>query len=83
MASRMDKTPQSTDNEFTKIELTLTELHDGVETSAVVTTTTSTTSTTPAVSIAVSNETCHLLSPQQNCVGLSRSNHSAHNEAPI
>ncbi|XP_062243523.1 metal transporter CNNM2 isoform X2 [Platichthys flesus] len=83
MASRMDKTPQSTDNEFTKIELTLTELHDGVETSAVVTTTTSTSSTTPAVSIAVSNETCHLLSPQQNCVGLSRSNHSAHNEAPI
>ncbi|XP_053275356.1 metal transporter CNNM2 isoform X4 [Pleuronectes platessa] len=60
MASRMDKTPQSTDNEFTKIELTLTELHD-----------------------AVSNETSHLLSPQQNCVGLSRSNHSAHNEAPI
>uniref|UniRef100_A0A8C6WXV4 Metal transporter n=1 Tax=Neogobius melanostomus TaxID=47308 RepID=A0A8C6WXV4_9GOBI len=29
MASRMDKTPQSTDSEFTKIELTLTELHDG------------------------------------------------------
>ncbi|XP_034456027.1 metal transporter CNNM2 isoform X2 [Hippoglossus hippoglossus] len=83
MASRMDKTPQSTDNEFTKIELTLTELHDGVETSAVVTTTASTTSTTPAVSIAVSNETSHLLNPQQNCVGLSRSNHSAHNEGPI
>ncbi|XP_060947293.1 metal transporter CNNM2 isoform X3 [Limanda limanda] len=61
MASRMDKTPQSTDNEFTKIELTLTELHDAVETSA----------------------TSHLLNPQQNCVGLSKSNHSAHNEAPI
>ncbi|XP_060947277.1 metal transporter CNNM2 isoform X1 [Limanda limanda] len=60
MASRMDKTPQSTDNEFTKIELTLTELHDAVETS-----------------------TSHLLNPQQNCVGLSKSNHSAHNEAPI
>uniref|UniRef100_A0A3P9LRD8 Metal transporter n=1 Tax=Oryzias latipes TaxID=8090 RepID=A0A3P9LRD8_ORYLA len=51
MASRMDKTPQSTDSEFTKIELTLTELHDGVET--------------------------------PNCVGLSRSNHSAHNDGPI
>ncbi|AWP06145.1 putative metal transporter CNNM2 [Scophthalmus maximus] len=83
MASRMDKTPQSTDSEFTKIELTLTELHDGVETPAAVTTTASTTSTSPAVSIAVANETSHLLSPQQNCVGLSRSNHSAHNEGPI
>ncbi|XP_061087094.1 metal transporter CNNM2 isoform X2 [Conger conger] len=30
MASRMDKTPQSTDGEYTKIELTLTELHDGL-----------------------------------------------------
>ncbi|XP_009991360.1 PREDICTED: metal transporter CNNM2-like [Tauraco erythrolophus] len=29
MASRMDKTPQSSDSENTKIELTLTELHDG------------------------------------------------------
>uniref|UniRef100_A0A8C9Y6G0 Metal transporter n=1 Tax=Sander lucioperca TaxID=283035 RepID=A0A8C9Y6G0_SANLU len=83
MASRMDKTPQSTDSEFTKIELTLTELHDGVETPAVVTTTASTTSTTPAVSVSVANETSYLLNQQQNCVGLSRSNHSAHNEGPI
>ncbi len=83
MASRMDKTPQSTDSEFTKIELTLTELHDGVETPAVVTTTASTTSTTPAVSVVVANETSHLLNQQQNCVGLSRSNHSTHNEGPI
>jgi len=30
MASRMDKTPQSLDSENTKIELTLTELHDGL-----------------------------------------------------
>uniref|UniRef100_A0A667XLK7 Metal transporter n=1 Tax=Myripristis murdjan TaxID=586833 RepID=A0A667XLK7_9TELE len=82
MASRMDKTPQSTDSEFTKIELTLTELHDGVETPAV-TTTATTTSTTSTVAIAVANETSHLLSQQQNCVGLSRSNHSAHNEGPI
>ncbi|XP_036387505.1 metal transporter CNNM2 isoform X1 [Megalops cyprinoides] len=29
MASRMDKTPQSSDGEYTKIELTLTELRDG------------------------------------------------------
>ncbi|XP_066535474.1 metal transporter CNNM2a [Hoplias malabaricus] len=29
MASRMDKTPQSTDSEFTKIELTMTEYQDG------------------------------------------------------
>ncbi|XP_022540439.1 metal transporter CNNM2a isoform X2 [Astyanax mexicanus] len=29
MASRMDKTPQSTESEFTKIELTLTEHQDG------------------------------------------------------
>uniref|UniRef100_A0A3P8TV43 Metal transporter n=1 Tax=Amphiprion percula TaxID=161767 RepID=A0A3P8TV43_AMPPE len=83
MASRMDKTPQSTDSEFTKIELTLTELHDGVETPVVVTTTASTTSTAPAVAIAVANETSHLLNQQQNCVGLSRSNHSTHNEGPI
>uniref|UniRef100_A0A3P9K3P7 Metal transporter n=1 Tax=Oryzias latipes TaxID=8090 RepID=A0A3P9K3P7_ORYLA len=76
MASRMDKTPQSTDSEFTKIELTLTELHDGVETPVMVNTMSS---TTPAISVA--NETSHLLS--QNCVGLSRSNHSAHNDGPI
>lgn len=30
MASRMDKTPQSSDSENTKIELTLTEMHDGL-----------------------------------------------------
>ncbi|XP_043912508.1 metal transporter CNNM2-like [Protopterus annectens] len=30
MASRLDKTPQSSDSENTKIELTLTELHDGL-----------------------------------------------------
>ncbi|XP_076741271.1 metal transporter CNNM2 isoform X4 [Maylandia zebra] len=83
MASRMDKTPQSTDSEFTKIELTLTELHDGVENPAVVTATATTTITTPVVAFAVANETSHLLNQQQNCVGLSRSNHSSHNEGPI
>ncbi|MEQ2245269.1 Metal transporter cnnm2, partial [Ilyodon furcidens] len=84
MASRMDKTPQSTDSEFTKIELTLTELHDGVvETPAIVTTTASTTSTSPAVALAMGNETSHLLNQQLNCVGVTRSNHSAHNEGPI
>ncbi|XP_068445250.1 metal transporter CNNM2-like isoform X1 [Clinocottus analis] len=85
MASRMDKTPQSTDSEFTKIELTLTELHDGVETPTVVvvSTTASSTVTAPAVSVSVANETSHLLNQQQNCVGLSKSNHSAHNEGPI
>ncbi|KAM4751247.1 metal transporter CNNM2 isoform 3-T3 [Anableps anableps] len=86
MASRMDKTPQSTDSEFTKIELTLTELHDGMETPAIVTTTASTTSTSPAMALAMANETSHLLNQQQNCVGLSRSNHnahSAHNEGHI
>lgn len=80
MASRMDKTPQSTDSELTKIELTLTEFHDGMEIPAIVTTTASTTSTSPAVAVATANETSHLLNQQQNCVGLSRSNHSAHNE---
>ncbi|TRY88091.1 hypothetical protein DNTS_000669, partial [Danionella cerebrum] len=30
VASRMDKTPQPPESEYTKIELTLTELHDGV-----------------------------------------------------
>ncbi|XP_018082923.1 metal transporter CNNM2 isoform X2 [Xenopus laevis] len=30
MASRMDKTPQSSDSENTKIDMTLTELHDGL-----------------------------------------------------
>jgi len=83
MASRMDKTPQSTDSEFTKIELTLTELHDGVESPAVLTATACTASTTPAVAIAVANETSHLLNQQQNCVGLMRSNHSGHNEGPM
>nr|XP_061791593.1 metal transporter CNNM2 isoform X2 [Nerophis lumbriciformis] len=60
MASRMDKTPQSTDSEFTKIELTLNELRD-----------------------ALANEASHLLNQQHNCVGVSRSNHSVHNEGPI
>ncbi|XP_072318517.1 metal transporter CNNM2 isoform X2 [Eucyclogobius newberryi] len=83
MASRMDKTPQSMDSEFTKIELTLTELHDGVETPTMVPTSTCTTSSSPAVAIAVGNETVHLLNQQLNCVSLNRSNHSAHNEGPI
>uniref|UniRef100_A0A8C6VV36 Metal transporter n=1 Tax=Nothobranchius furzeri TaxID=105023 RepID=A0A8C6VV36_NOTFU len=83
MASRMDKTPQSTDSEFTKIELTLTELHDRVEAPPLLTTMTSTTSPSPAVAISIANETSHLISQQQNCVGLSRSNHSTHNEGPI
>ncbi|XP_050961619.1 metal transporter CNNM2 isoform X2 [Labeo rohita] len=30
MASRMDKTPQSSESEYTKIEMTLTDLHDGL-----------------------------------------------------
>ncbi|XP_009290541.2 metal transporter CNNM2 isoform X1 [Danio rerio] len=30
MASRIDKTPQSSESEYTKIEMTLTELHDGL-----------------------------------------------------
>lgn len=30
MASRIDKTPQSSEGEYTKIEMTLTDLHDGV-----------------------------------------------------
>ncbi|XP_040848114.1 metal transporter CNNM2 isoform X2 [Ochotona curzoniae] len=30
MASRMDRSPQSSDSENTKVELTLTELHDGL-----------------------------------------------------
>ncbi|XP_061535733.1 metal transporter CNNM2 isoform X3 [Phycodurus eques] len=79
MASRMDKTPQSTDSEFTKIELTPNELRDGVETPTVVT---STATTAPAVTVALANETSHLLNQQHNCVGMSRSNHSAH-EGPI
>lgn len=78
MASRMDKTPQSTESEFTKIELTLTELHDGVDGPAH-------TAGAAPVSMVVANETSHLLHQpqQQNCVGLSRSNHSGHNEGPI
>ncbi|XP_056135709.1 metal transporter CNNM2 isoform X2 [Lampris incognitus] len=82
MASRIDKTPQSTDSEFTKIELTLTELHDGVD-APTVPISTSITLTTSATATAVANETSHLLNQQQNCVGLSRSNHSAHSEGPI
>lgn len=30
MASHMEKSPQPSDSEYTKIELTLSELHDGV-----------------------------------------------------
>lgn len=30
MASHMEKTPQPSDSEYTKIELTLSELHDGM-----------------------------------------------------
>ncbi|KAM9770345.1 metal transporter CNNM2 isoform 2-T2 [Menidia menidia] len=96
MASRMDKTPQSTDSEFTKIELTLTELHDGVDGAAVLAAAAGAvlsaggggacpppTGPAPAVAVAVANETSHLLSQQQNCVGLVRSNHSGHGEGPM
>ncbi|CAL8330318.1 unnamed protein product [Lota lota] len=88
MASRMDKTPQSSDTEFTKIELTLMEVYDAVEPppSAIANTTTiSTTSASPTVTTATANESSHLLNQQQqNCVGLSgRLNHSAHHEGPI
>ncbi|XP_057698742.1 metal transporter CNNM2 isoform X2 [Corythoichthys intestinalis] len=83
MASRMDKTPQSTDSEFTKIELTLNELRDGMETPAAVTGMTGTATNAPTVTVALANEASHLLNQQHNCVGVSRSNHSVHNEGPI
>ncbi|XP_061889149.1 metal transporter CNNM2 isoform X1 [Entelurus aequoreus] len=83
MASRMDKTPQSTDSEFTKIELTLSELRDGVEPCAVVAGVAAPPPTPPAVTVPSANETSHLLNQQHNCVGVSRSNHSAHNEGPV
>ncbi|KAM6972594.1 metal transporter CNNM2 isoform 2-T2 [Aplochiton taeniatus] len=84
MASRMDKTPQSTDSEYTKIELTLTELHDGVETSTTTTTTIAGPGpTTTTIAPLLANETSHLLNQQQNCVGHGKGNHTAHNEGPI
>ncbi|XP_019744579.1 metal transporter CNNM2 isoform X1 [Hippocampus comes] len=76
MASRMDKTPQSTDSEFTKIELTLNELETPI-------TLAGTAGHAPAVTVALANEASHLLNQQHNCVAVSRSNHSAHNEWPI
>lgn len=81
MASQMDKSSQSTDSEVTKNELT--ELHDTVETSVVFTSVTSTAGGNPDCAVVVLNETSHMLNQQQNCVGLSRSNHSAHSEGPI
>ncbi|TNM85939.1 metal transporter CNNM2 isoform X1 [Takifugu flavidus] len=81
MASQMDKSSQTTDSEVTKSELT--ELHDAVETSVVFTSVTSTAGGNPDCAVVVLNETSHMLNQQQNCVGLSRSNHSTHNEGPI
>lgn len=81
MASQMDKSSQSMDGEVTKNELT--ELHDAVETSVVFTSVTSTAGGNPDCAVVVLNETSHMLNQQQNCVGLSRSNHSAHSEGPI
>ncbi|CAG03347.1 unnamed protein product, partial [Tetraodon nigroviridis] len=82
MASQMDKSSQSTDSEVTKNELT--ELHDAVETSVLLTSVSgSTAGGSPDCAVVVLNETSHMLNQQQNCVGLSRSNHSAHNEGPI
>lgn len=81
MASQMDKSSQSVDSEVTKNELT--ELHDAVETSVVFTSVTSTAGGNPDCAVVVLNETSHMLNQQQNCVGLSRSNHSAHSEGPI
>ncbi|XP_049575427.1 metal transporter CNNM2 isoform X1 [Syngnathus scovelli] len=76
MASRMDKTPQSTDSEFTKIELTPNELETSITLAGPA-------GHAPTVTVALANEASHLLNQQHNCVGVSRSNHSAHNEWPI
>lgn len=82
MASQMDKSSQSTDSEVTKNELS--ELHDAVEASVVFTSVTGSAGGNPDCGVVVLSETAHMLNQQQqNCVGLSRSNHSAHNEGPI
>ena len=86
----MDKTPQSTDSEYTKIELTLTELHDAVDPGPV---TAAAAVTLPAAAppaalgnaAVVTTETSNLLNQQQNCVGHNKANHShgVHNEGPV
>ncbi|XP_077427874.1 metal transporter CNNM2 isoform X1 [Vanacampus margaritifer] len=72
MASRMDKTPQSTDSEFTKIEFTLNDTPAAFTGSAAPTT---------AMTVVLTNEGSHLLNQQYNCV--SRSNHSGQHEGLI
>ncbi|XP_031654768.1 metal transporter CNNM2 isoform X2 [Oncorhynchus kisutch] len=74
MASRMDKTPQSMDSEFTKIELTLTtELHDGGGGGVL---------ETPAMAHHETASLLNLNTQPQNCLA-HRVNHTAHNEGPI
>ncbi|CAB1344595.1 unnamed protein product [Coregonus sp. 'balchen'] len=74
MASRMDKTPQSMDSEFTKIELTLTtELHDGGGGGVL---------ETPAMAPHETASLLNLNTQPQNCLA-HRVNHNAHNEGPI
>eukprot|EP00063_Salmo_salar_P058538 XP_014033373.1 PREDICTED: metal transporter CNNM2-like isoform X2 [Salmo salar] len=74
MASRMDKTPQSMDSEFTKIELTLTtELHDGGGGGVL---------ETPGMAHHETASLLNLNTQPQNCLA-HRVNHTAHNEGPI
>uniref|UniRef100_A0A4W5NR25 Metal transporter n=1 Tax=Hucho hucho TaxID=62062 RepID=A0A4W5NR25_9TELE len=74
MASRMDKTPQSMDSEFTKIELTLTtELHDGGGGGVL---------ETPAMAHHETASLLNLNTQPQNCLA-HRVNHTAHNDGPI
>jgi hypothetical protein len=70
----MDKTPQSMDSEFTKIELTLTtELHDGGGGGIL---------ETPAMAHHETASLLNLNTQPQNCLA-HRVNHTAHNEGPI
>ncbi|XP_030206373.1 metal transporter CNNM2 isoform X2 [Gadus morhua] len=85
LASRMDKTPQSSDTEFTKIELTLSEVYDAVDPPPGPGPAHTISAAPPAVTMATANESSQLLN--QNCVGGlgGRPNHSAahHLEGPI
>ncbi|XP_031418108.1 metal transporter CNNM2 isoform X2 [Clupea harengus] len=89
VASRMDKMPQSssTEGEYTRIELTLNELHDGPlvadETASLLLH-----QQPPAMQTQSQTQTQALTqaqtpTPQQNCVSHSKPNHTTHSEGPM
>lgn len=87
VASRMDKMPQSssTEGEYTRIELTLNELHDGPlvadETASLLLHQQPPAMQTQSQTQALTQ--AQTPTPQQNCVSHSKPNHTTHSEGPM